>query len=62
MKFFWKRNRDPDKPDPEAAEAHLRRVRSQRAEVEALINALVTERRLNNFTANVVVTFRGGRR
>ena len=61
MKFFWNRSRDPDKPDPESAEAHLRKVRGQRDEVNALVDALVLERKLNNFTANVVVTFRGGR-
>lgn len=61
MRFPWFRNRDPDRPDPESAEAHLRKVRGQRPEVDALVDALIRERHLNNFTANVVVTFRGGR-
>lgn len=61
MKFLWNRSRDPDKPDPESAEEHLRLVRSRRPEVDALVDALIREKHLNNFTANVVVTFRGGR-
>ena len=52
---------DAPMPDPEAAQAHLRRVRAQRPEVDALVAALVREQTLNNFTANVVITFRGGR-
>jgi hypothetical protein len=52
---------DEPKPDPQAARAHLRRVRARRSEVDALVDALMLERKLNNFTANVVVTFRGGR-
>jgi hypothetical protein len=56
------REDDELQPDPQTAEAHLRRVRAQRPEVDALVDSLVRERRLNNFTANVVVTFQGGRR
>lgn len=62
--FRWRGEREDDdapKPDPEAAQAHLRRVRAQRPEVDALVKALTHERQLNNFTANVVITFRGGR-
>lgn len=62
MRLPWlKFHRHPDKPDVKAAEAELKRIRSQRPEVDALVEALVREKRLNNFTANVVVTFRGGR-
>ena len=60
--FRSKRGQDDEpKPDPKAAQAHLQRMRAQRSEVDALVETLVRERRLNNFTANVVVTFRGGR-
>jgi len=60
--FPWQRDRkETPQPDPQTAEAHLRRIRAQRPEVDALVETLVRERRLNNFTANVVVTFRGGR-
>lgn len=64
MKWFpWRRDRkDGPDPDPQAAEAHLRRIRAQRPEVDALVESLRRERHLNNFTANVVVTFQGGRR
>ncbi len=62
MKFPWHRpRRHPDKPDPAAAEANLERIKAQRPEVDALVAELIREKRLNNFTANVVVTFRGGR-
>lgn len=63
MRFPWfnRARVDGDKPDPQAAEEHLRRVRARRPEVTALVDAMVRERQLNNFTANVVVTFRGGR-
>jgi hypothetical protein len=61
LPWLFRARDDDDRPDPKTAEAHLRRVRAQRPEVNALVDALVRERRLNNFTANVVVTFRGGR-
>ena len=59
---FWRRKRDPaDRPDVAKATEDLARIRAQRDEVDALVAALTREKRLNNFTANVVVTFRGGR-
>ena len=61
MRFWRKRERNPDRPDVDGARADLAKVRARRADVDALVDALVRERRLNNFTANVVVTFRGGR-
>ena len=63
MRWFLRRRerKEAPQPDPQAAEEHLRRVRAQRPEVDALVDALRMERQLNNFTANVVVTFRGGR-
>lgn len=63
MSWFRRRGKKDGgpQPDPQTAEAHLRRVRAQRPDVDALVDALMRERRLNNFTANVVVTFRGGR-
>lgn len=62
MKFPWHLpRRHHDKPDPAAAEADLARIKAQRPEVDALVAELIREKRLNNFTANVVVTFRGGR-
>lgn len=63
MSWFRRRGKHDDgpEPDPKTAQAHLRRVRAQRSDVDALVDALMRERRLNNFTANVVVTFRGGR-
>ena len=61
MRFWRKRERHPDRPDVDKARAGLAEVRARRDEVDALVDALMRERRLNNFTANVVVTFRGGR-
>lgn len=59
---WWRRKDDPhDKPDVKKAHADLARIRAQREEVDALVAALVREKHLNNFTANVVITFRGGR-
>lgn len=61
---FWRkerRHRD-DRPDVDKAKAELERIRGQRPEVQALVDTLIKERQLNNFTANVVVTFQGGRR
>lgn len=54
-------HRDRDQPDVEAAKAELERVRRQRPDVARLVSALATEKRLNNFTANIVVQLRGGR-
>lgn len=51
-----------DKPDVEQAKAELERVKKQRPDVDRLVETLTREQRLNNFTANVVVTLRGGRR
>lgn len=59
---FWRRKTQPqDRPNVEKAHADLARIRAQREEVDALVAALVREKHLNNFTANVVITFRGGR-
>lgn len=59
---FWPRKRDrTDKPDVEGARKDLARIRAQRGEVDELVAALIREKHLNNFTANVVVTFKGGR-
>lgn len=60
---FWRRSKTAkaDKPDVEGAREELARIRAQRADVEALVASLITERRLNNFTANLTATFRGGR-
>lgn len=52
---------EADKPDVAAARERLAGVKRQRPDVEALVEALVRERKLNNFTANVAVIFRGGR-
>lgn len=61
MKFWWRKHAGDDKPDVAKANADLAKIRAQRSEVDALVAALVREKRLNNFTANVVITFRGGR-
>ena len=61
MRFWWNKHDRHDKPDVAKANADLARIRAQREEVDALVAALVREKRLNNFTANVVITFRGGR-
>lgn len=59
---WWRKERDPDdRPDLAKAQADLERIRARRNEVDALVDALIREKHLNNFTANVVVTFRGGR-
>lgn len=62
MSFWRKKHRHPDRADVDKAMADLERVRGQRPEVQALVDSLRRERHLNNFTANVVVTFQGGRR
>jgi hypothetical protein len=59
---FWSLHRHPDKPDLEQAEADLDRIRSNRSRVDELVDDLRREKHLNNFTANVTVTFQGGRR
>ena len=59
---FWRRRTDrEEKPDVAKARADLARIRAQRPEVDGLVAALVREKHLNNFTANVVITFKGGR-
>lgn len=62
---FWprKKTRSPDGPraDVESAEAELARIKAQRPDVESLVAALIVERHLNNFSANLTATFRGGR-
>jgi hypothetical protein len=69
--WFRRRQRPPmppaprraagDRPDVEKARADLARVRSQRPDVDALVAALIIEKHLNNFSANLTATFRGGR-
>lgn len=49
-----------DKPDVEGARAELERIKSQRPAVDELVASLVENRRMNNFTANVIASFRGG--
>jgi hypothetical protein len=61
VKFWPSKHERAEKPDVEKAREDLARIRAQRAEVDDLVAALVREKRLNNFTANVVVTFKGGR-
>lgn len=61
MKFWPAKNERTEKPDVEKAQEDLARIRAQRADVDALVSALVREKKLNNFTANAVITFRGGR-
>lgn len=61
MKFWPNKHQRTEKPNVAKAHEDLARIRAQRSEVDSLVDALVREKRLNNFTANVVVTFRGGR-
>lgn len=49
------------KPDVAGARENLARIKRQRPDVDALVAALIREKRLNNFTANVTVIFRGAR-
>lgn len=56
-----RRKKDEPKPDVAGARATLERIKRQRPDVERLVDALTAEKRLNDFTANVIVTFRGGR-
>lgn len=60
---FWRRAQRSDypKPDIEQARSELARIKAQRPDVEALVTSLIVERRLNNFSANLTATFRGGR-
>lgn len=59
---LWPRRRDEnDKPDIPKAQRDLARIKAQRPDVDALVAALVREKHLNNFTANVTMTFRGGK-
>lgn len=50
-----------DKPDVAAARETLERIKAQRPDVDALVASLVSDMQLNNFTANVIASFRGGR-
>ena len=61
MRFWPSKRERPEKPDVDKARQDLARIRAQRREVDELVAALVREKRLNNFTANVVITFKGGR-
>lgn len=61
MRFWPAKNERTEKPDVEKAQEDLARIKAQRDDVDALVAALVREKRLNNFTANVTVIFRGGR-
>lgn len=49
------------KPDVAGAHERLARIKRQRPDVDALVAELMRQKRLNNFTANVTVIFRGGR-
>lgn len=49
------------KPDVAGARERLARIKRQRPDVDALVAELMRQKRLNNFTANVTVIFRGGR-
>lgn len=49
-----------DYPDVEKARADLARIRARRYEVDALVSALIIEKHLNHFSANLTATFRGG--
>ena len=57
---LWRPTRHPDSPDIDRAREELARIKAQRPDVQALVDALVREKRLNNFTANVTAVFRGG--
>lgn len=64
MSMFSRRPRDRrerDRPDVEGARADLARIKGQRSDVESLVADLMREKQLNNFTANITVTFRGRR-
>lgn len=64
MKFPWNRRAPRDEghqPDIDGAQRELARIKAQRPAVEELVAALVVERHLNNFSANLTATFRGGR-
>lgn len=59
--LFWRRAPEVDeRPDIPKAHADLARIRGQRPDVDALVAALVAEKRMNNFTAHVIITLRGG--
>lgn len=63
---FWPRKKHRTQPegpraDIQSAEAELARIKAQRPDVETLVAALIVERHLNNFSANLTATFRGGR-
>lgn len=55
------RRDDAERPDIEKAKADLARVKRQRPDVDVLVAALKREHQLNNFTANITMTLRGGR-
>jgi hypothetical protein len=50
-----------DEPDVEKARAELARIQSRRPAIDAVAAALVIEKHLNNFSANLTATLRGGR-
>lgn len=60
MKFFRRHREHPERPDIDKAHADLERIKGQRPDVDALVANLVREQLLNNFTANITITFRGG--
>lgn len=71
MALFRRRERTPlpppvrreihDQPDVEKARQDLARIRSRRVDVDAVVAALMLEKHLNSFSANLTATFRGGR-
>jgi len=48
------------RPDVAGAREQLDRIKRQRPDVDALVEALIREKRLNSFTANATAMFRGG--
>lgn len=61
MRFLRRKVHQPDRPDIPKAHAELARIKGQRPDVDALVAALIREQNLNNFTANITITFQGGR-
>lgn len=59
--FSHRDNDEPAKPDVAKARAALDRIKGRRVDVDRLVDDLMREKHLNNFTANVTVTFRGGK-
>ena len=56
-----RKRRADDRPDVEGARERLEEAKRQRPDIDALVEALKRERQLNNFSANLIATFRGGR-